>query len=63
LKTDELIAERSLKTEQLLAERKLKTKQLAEKDKIIAQKDALILKLEKEIEGFKGMGFLKRLLY
>ena len=63
LKTDELLAERDLKTKELLAERDLKTKQLADKDKVIAQKDALILKLEQEIAGFKGMRFLKRLLY
>ena len=63
LKTDELIAERDLKTKQLAAERDLKTKQLADKDKIIAQKDVLILKLEQEIAGFKGMGFIKRLFY
>ena len=63
LKTDELLAERDLKTKELLAERDLKTKQLADKDKVIAQKDALILKLEQEIAGFKGMGFLKRMRY
>jgi arsenate reductase-like glutaredoxin family protein len=63
LKINELNAERDLKTKELLAERSLKARQLADKDVIIAQKDALILKLEQEIEGFKGMGFLKRLLY
>ena len=63
LKTDQLDAERSLKTEQLLAERDLKTKQLADKDKVIAQKNALILKLEQEIARFKGMGFIKRMFY
>ena len=63
LKTDELLAERDLKTKELLAERDLKTKQLADKDKVIAQKDALILKLEQEIARFKGMGFIKRMFY
>ena len=63
LKTDELNAERDLKTKQLLAERELKTKQLTDKDRIIAQKDILILKLEQEIAGFKRMGFLKRMRY
>jgi hypothetical protein len=63
LKIDELNAERDLKTKELLAERDLKTKQLADKDKIIAQKNALILKLEQEIAGFKGMGFIERIFY
>ena len=62
-KAVELSGERGLKTDELLAERDLKTKQLADKDKVIAQKDALILKLEQEIAGFKGMGFLKRMRY
>jgi hypothetical protein len=63
LKIDELNAERDLKTKELAAERELKTKQLADKDKVIAQKDVLISKLEQEIAGFKGMGFIKRILY
>ena len=63
LKIIELNAERDLKTNELLAERDLKTKQLADKDRIITQKDALILKLEQEIAGFKEMGFMKRMFY
>ena len=62
-KAAELSGERDLKTKELLAERDLKTKQLADKDKIIAQKNALILKLEQEIAGFKGMGFIERIFY